>query len=553
MQQIISKHRFAIAVALATMAAFLSFAIATPAHAQATTSTSTYTVTIDKFIGNTHASAANASSTLFGINSSWNATNIGSGSGSFNLGPSGFNSANPYQAVTAQMSSGANYSLSEATSTNVASSCGTGTSTSPFALAGYTWGDTFAQAASGTPTTTAPALTNIMGNKFIIVWNKVCLMAPMNLAPVNGTATTTAGWTEADWSDVTGIFPPITYRYESSNSSSTNADGSFASPAFQSGTLSSSSISTAGTGNGSWWWHVRAVDAQGNMSPWSAATSVTINNSTSTGTTTPTSTPATTTLKVHILKYLDGQMATASSSSNYQFPMTSTWQSANLNGGATSSGSFVLGNSHGGASNVYGADTAAMESPASYSLSEVTGGSSNVLPVGSACQSGKYVLQGYSSSNTSFADAATQATSSSAPSFTGLTGDKYVIVWNKSCGNGGGNGTTTPPTSGTGSLWIQVFSMGGTGSFTLHGNHGVGSFNVNATSGYGSITLNNLTPGQYNIAQTGFPSGWVRFINTCKHVQVRADQTANCFVVFRMPINQWDRVGTATPESIPQD
>jgi hypothetical protein len=118
-------------------------------------------------------------------------------------------------------------------------------------------------------------------------------------------------------------------------------------------------------------------------------------------------------LKVHIQKYLDNSLATAQSAQNYQFPMTATWQTANLNGGVSSSGNYVLGNNHGGATDQYGADTASMQAPADYTTSEITNGDSLVLPYNEACQSGKYRLLGYKYSSISFADAATQTLSTS--------------------------------------------------------------------------------------------------------------------------------------------
>ena len=122
--------------------------------------------------------------------------------------------------------------------------------------------------------------------------------------------------------------------------------------------------------------------------------------------------------------------------------MTSTWNASNLNGGATTTGSYVLGNSHGGASNLYGADTAAMNVGASYTTSEVTATSSGmVLPIGAACEDDKYRLVGYKTSNISFADAASKSIATSSPQFWSLNQDQYVIVYNETC-----NGSTTPPT-----------------------------------------------------------------------------------------------------------
>ncbi len=137
-------------------------------------------------------------------------------------------------------------------------------------------------------------------------------------------------------------------------------------------------------------------------------------------------------LKVHILKYLGNSPATAVTANSALFPMVSTWTTANLNGGLTTSGSYVLGNSEGGAV-LYGADTSLMQSGASYTTSEVTSLTGNFLPIGAKCSPGKYRLVGYQTSAISFTDAATQTVTPTSPNYTGLTSDRYLIVKNKIC------------------------------------------------------------------------------------------------------------------------
>jgi len=138
-------------------------------------------------------------------------------------------------------------------------------------------------------------------------------------------------------------------------------------------------------------------------------------------------------LKVHVLKYLDGVMATDASASGYDFPMTATWSAANIGSGT---GSYVLGTYFGGAADQYGADTSSMSAPADYTTSEITSdidSSSEVLPVGAACIKDKYRLLGYKSSSVDFADAATMPLTTSAPVFIGLSSDRYVIVLDEKC------------------------------------------------------------------------------------------------------------------------
>ena len=130
------------------------------------------TVTIIKYIEDSHATAASAGSASFPMNASWSAVNIGTGSGSFALSTTGFNNPNEYEATTADMTAGASYSTNEDTSGAVVGpACSAGT---PFALVGYSWGDSESAAAAMTPTTTSPALTNITSDTFVIVWNEDC-------------------------------------------------------------------------------------------------------------------------------------------------------------------------------------------------------------------------------------------------------------------------------------------------------------------------------------------------------------------------------------------
>ena len=109
-----------------------------------------------------------------------------------------------------------------------------------------------------------------------------------NSSPADGTFKTTAGLTSIDWSDATDPSGPVSYYYESSNSPATKGDGSFTSPVYQSGALSTSQISTAGTPEGVYYWHVKAVDALGNASAWTSPWQVTVDN---TAPDTPTASP----------------------------------------------------------------------------------------------------------------------------------------------------------------------------------------------------------------------------------------------------------------------
>ena len=102
---------------------------------------------------------------------------------------------------------------------------------------------------------------------------------PVMVAPADGSLLTSATWAKADWSDVSDPSMPVTYIYQSSNSAALNPDGSFVSPAYTSSpALAVSEIVTAGTLDGTWYWHVRAIDGVGNNSDWSNAWSVIVDN-----------------------------------------------------------------------------------------------------------------------------------------------------------------------------------------------------------------------------------------------------------------------------------
>ncbi|MGC9602186.1 MAG: hypothetical protein ABSE76_00365 [Minisyncoccia bacterium] len=232
---------------------------------------SAVTVTIDKFIDGHMATAASANNSAFPMVSSW--TNAPSyGSGNYDLGTD-----DSYQAVTSSMNGGASYTTNEVTapSSVVGTDCTTG---DPYALVGYSSGPDLTTAEAATQSLTPPNFTTLTQNEVVIVWNKECLAAPTPLAPANGTITTTAGFTSVSWNSVTDQAGGITYVYQSSNSSATKPDGSFVTPAYTSGSLTATNIPTSGTPAGTYYWHVQAKDADGNVSPWSTMWSVTVIN-----------------------------------------------------------------------------------------------------------------------------------------------------------------------------------------------------------------------------------------------------------------------------------
>lgn len=131
-------------------------------------------VTIDKYVDGAHATTVTANNSAFPMASSWNAVNLGGpGSGTYALSPTGFNTTTPYQAVTSDMAAGSSYATNEVTTANntVSLTCN---ATTPFALVGYTSGNTAMAAQNATPSTTSPAFSNLQNDKYVIVWNKTC-------------------------------------------------------------------------------------------------------------------------------------------------------------------------------------------------------------------------------------------------------------------------------------------------------------------------------------------------------------------------------------------
>ncbi len=134
-------------------------------------------VTIVKYIDGAMATTTSGQNMDFTMNATWDAQNIGAGTGQYTLGPAGFNGdPTPYQAMTVNMTPGASYSTSEVMNANSGAACAAPDAevTTPYALTGYSVGNTLMEAQAATPTMTPPAFTNLMSDKFVIVRNMTC-------------------------------------------------------------------------------------------------------------------------------------------------------------------------------------------------------------------------------------------------------------------------------------------------------------------------------------------------------------------------------------------
>lgn len=110
------------------------------------------------------------------------------------------------------------------------------------------------------------------------------LPAPMLLSPPDGTVETSAEQQYASWSSVaSNATNSVTYVYQVANASSTDPDGSFTDPVYTSDPLSTTTIATPNTPEGTYFWHVQASDQGGDQSDWSATWEFTIDNGSNAG------------------------------------------------------------------------------------------------------------------------------------------------------------------------------------------------------------------------------------------------------------------------------
>ena len=125
---------------------------------------------------------------------------------------------------------------------------------------------------------------------------------------------------------------------------------------------------------------------------------------------------------VSITKFVEGEQATAENAQDLSFPMMSTWTDLSEE---TGSGTYALDSG-----NSYQAVTSEMEEGSSYSTNEDLTGEN----VAAACteDGAPFALTGYTTGTTA-EEAANGTPSPTAPTFTNLTSDQFVVVWNDDC------------------------------------------------------------------------------------------------------------------------
>jgi hypothetical protein len=416
-------------------------------------------VTVVKYLDGRQAGAASANNSYFLMNDTWSDTNTGSsGSGRFALGPVGVNTPNPYQATFARLTSGAAYSLSEDTSQYaVGTTCDNGKA---YRLLGYTTGNTLTQAASAARTVTA-GLTNITGNKFIIVWNQTCAQT-QTIQAGNDTASRPVLDTFGDFAiydtnhPVSGNGWLTNFHYYAANQGAFRfvlVDGSdmvqwvsdeITPPGVGVNLFTPASPVPARKG-----WNVGLYFVSNGTIPYEYTGAPAYYRSNASGSVLPilgssfgyenysnriysfavtgvTVLPPTDTVNVTTVKYLDGKPANAASAKSNPFPMKALWSSAKRNAG---SDSFALGPVGVNNPNPYQATSADMARGAFYFVWEDV---TNTI-VGLTCNSNNlYKLTGYTAGDTP-AQAAAAKKTIIPPRLNNITNNKFVIVWNETC------------------------------------------------------------------------------------------------------------------------
>jgi hypothetical protein len=413
-----------------------------------TTSGETVDVTIVKYLNGSHVNAVSAGGNSFPLFATWgdpnDPTNPTSGdSAYFDLGPDGVNTVTPYEAKSQVMPIGSFYSVAEDTSQGVVrASCD---DQFPFSrLVGYTLGESLDAAKMAIPTPGAPSLTNIVSNKYVIVWNETCNYAKVTVVKyldgkkADATATSAQFPMKASWSDAANGSGSATFNlglagvntvnpYEAQSLEMTSG-ASYSVEEVTSDTSTSTVGTTCTSGQFSRLLGYttgdtlqQAIDAKTTNLSTTAPNLTNITGNKYVIVWNETCKP----VNVTVVKYLDGKHADATSAQSNSFPMNASWSAANGSGTAT----FALGAAGVQTVNSYEAQSLEMTSGASYSVSEDTSTSA----VGSSCSAGQFSqLLGYTTGDT-LDKAITAARTTTAPALTNITSNQYVIVWNETC------------------------------------------------------------------------------------------------------------------------
>lgn len=173
--------------ALAFTAPYISNSVAASITVSVSPAPSFVKTHIFKYLDGSQATVGTANNVSFPMMTTFDAANLGSYSNvPFTLKPGGWSAGDiDYEASTSDMTTGADYSAWEVTGGDlVGANCDTG---QPYALKGYTIGETLAAAKNGTPSTTVPDFQNMQSDKYVIAWNETCLAEQPGTGEIRGT------------------------------------------------------------------------------------------------------------------------------------------------------------------------------------------------------------------------------------------------------------------------------------------------------------------------------------------------------------------------------
>ena len=109
---------------------------------------------------------------------------------------------------------------------------------------------------------------------FKVIYDKTAPTGLVNISSMNDNKIVAPELTFA-WSKATDV-NDVTYYFEYSNSDALSSDGSLLEPGYRSDPLTDLQLSNLDLSDGIYFWHVRAVDAAGNSTPWTTLSKVEI-------------------------------------------------------------------------------------------------------------------------------------------------------------------------------------------------------------------------------------------------------------------------------------
>jgi hypothetical protein len=210
---------------------------------------------------------------------------------------------------------------------------------------------------------------------------------------------------------------------------------------------------------------------------------------------------APTLVHVTIAKHVNGEHATIANTNNATFNMVANYQASNVLGGSPGSDPYTISSTGNETPEAYEAKTIPLATGANYGTYETeTETCTAAYP---------FKLDGYSIGDT-MSEALLAATGSTAPNFTNLQSDKFVVVWNETCPTAPthvspANGSTMTTTELTMSDWSDVTSPAGAMTYIYQSSN---SPDTNPDGSFVSPVYTSPTPlTDSQVAHGGTPEG----------------------------------------------